>query len=537
MGIPSYFSYIISNYANIIKNLKQLSSNNITMQYLFMDCNSIIYDEFRKLEENIAKNNIEYENIETILINNVISKIGEYIYYIKPSELVYIAFDGVAPLAKMEQQRNRRNKSSILMKMSNATKTNNPSSIWSTSNITPGTKFMENLSIKLKKSFSNTENHYKTKHIIVSGANEPGEGEHKLFQYIRKNSKTIKGNACVYGLDSDLIMLSLFHKKFFQHLFIFRETPEFRNVIPNKNASDEHLFMNISVLGESILSEMNCDVFDSHRLYDYIFMCFLLGNDFLPHFPSLNIRTCGIDVLMDTYRKVMGKFSNKTFISQNMTIQWRNVNAFINELVKGEQKRFVEDFIQRNKISNRNWRINDESSRDFTIQSVPVIYNFKEKYINPESFGWETRYYKSLFSNGEQYNVKPICINYLEGLEWVFKYYTDDCPDWKWSYKYNYPPLLKDLLKFIPNKFNTFIQPNNNKPFSPHLQLAYVLPIYNHHILPQYIQAHIYENEKHYYPDECEFEWAYCKYFWESHVLLPEIPLQTLEKWDKLWVL
>ena len=80
MGIPSYFSYIISNYANIIKNLKQLSSNNITMQYLFMDCNSIIYDEFRKLEENIAKNNIEYENIETILINNVISKIGEYIY-------------------------------------------------------------------------------------------------------------------------------------------------------------------------------------------------------------------------------------------------------------------------------------------------------------------------------------------------------------------------------------------------------------------------------------------------------------------------
>ena len=34
-----------------------------------------------------------------------------------------------------------------------------------------------------------------------------------------------------------------------------------------------------------------------------------------------------------------------------------------------------------------------------------------------------------------------------------------------------------------------------------------------------------------------DIQYAYCKYFWESHVLLPEIPLQTLEKWDKLWVL
>ena len=532
MGIPSYFSYIISNYPNIIKNWKQINSD-FVVNYLFMDCNSIIYDEYRKMEN---EDNINYDNIENILINNVASKIGDYIKYVSPTDLVYIAFDGVAPFAKMEQQRNRRYKNGIISKMNDIIRKTTTVSKWSTSNITPGTQFMFNLSNKIKKIFTNTEQHYKTKKIIVSGSIEEGEGEHKMFQYIRNNKKSINGNAFVYGLDSDLIMLSLFHKTIFSNLFIFRETPEFGKIANNNYEKSDYLFMNISILGNAILQEMNCDVYDSHRLYDYIFMCFLLGNDFLPHFPSLNIRTCGIDVIMDIYRKVIGKYSNRTLISLNMTIQWRNVSIFINELAKRESERFNNEHTQRDKISKRNWGIADESSRDFTVQSVPIIYKYKENYIDPRSFGWESRYYKSLFSKGETYNIKPICINYLEGLEWVFKYYTDDCPDWKWSYKYHYPPLLKDLCKFIPNKFFSFIKPNKNKPFSPSLQLAYVLPKSNHHLLPSNINNYIDQHEKEYYPTEFEFEWAYCKYFWESHAILPEVPLHILEKWDKMWV-
>ena len=197
---------------------------------------------------------------------------------------------------------------------------------WSTSNITPGTDFMNNLSNKIKKAFLNLEEHFNVKRIIVSGSNERGEGEHKIFQFIR-NEKIEKNSHCfVYGLDSDLIMLSLFHCKYFENIYVFRETPEFsKQLISKENENSEFLFLSISTFANAILSELNCSTSDNHRLYDYIFMCFLLGNDFLPHFPSLNIRTFGIDVLIDSYRNLIGKHVNRNFILKNMDIDWKNV--------------------------------------------------------------------------------------------------------------------------------------------------------------------------------------------------------------------
>ena len=68
--------------------------------------------------------------------------------------------------------------------------------------------------------------------------------------------------------------------------------------------------------------------------------------------------------------------------------------------------------------------------------------------------------------------------NYLEGLEWVINYYSNDCIDWTWHYKYNYPPLLQDLKKYTPRFNTTFITNHgkNDESVSELVQLAYVLP-------------------------------------------------------------
>ena len=102
MGIPSYFSYIIKNYPNILKKFqKNFSQKETIFNNLFLDSNSIIYDSMRDIEYKHNDNN----TFERNLISAVCKKIEDYIQQISPNELVYIAFDGVAPVAKLNQQK------------------------------------------------------------------------------------------------------------------------------------------------------------------------------------------------------------------------------------------------------------------------------------------------------------------------------------------------------------------------------------------------------------------------------------------------
>ena len=103
MGIPSFFSFIVKNHSN---TLRKLSSNPIKVDNLYLDCNSIIYDAFYKMDTTTITEDISY-----YIISCVIQTIKEYINLLKPTNNLMIAFDGVAPVAKLEQQRSRRFKS------------------------------------------------------------------------------------------------------------------------------------------------------------------------------------------------------------------------------------------------------------------------------------------------------------------------------------------------------------------------------------------------------------------------------------------
>jgi 5'-3' exonuclease len=208
-------------------------------------------------------------------------------------------------------------------------------------------------------------------------------------------------------------------------------------------------------------------------------------------------------------------------------IQWANFKLLISELAKNETIYITDEYASRNKYDKRTWKTETKADREMALLNIPMIHRVEEKYICPDVTHWEQRYYKALF--GTDNSLDKICVNYLEGLEWTFKYYIGDCPDWRWSYEYHYPPLFVDLINYIPTTEKSILK-HSRKPFTPNVQLAYVLPPAQFDLLPEKTRAYLQTNFSEYYSDTIEFQWAFCRYFWEAHVKFKNVDVEDWEK-------
>ena len=249
MGIPVYFKTLIEDY----NDLCLPHTRKLTIDNLYFDLNCLIHPCCHGLTD------------ETEMYENILDNIHKIVNIVKPNDMVYIAIDGPCPKPKMIQQRLRRFKSAKEKKE------------WDSNKITPGTEFMENLENYLLKKLNINQK------LIFSSSNEPGEGEHKIYNYIRKYKPN---NNCVYGLDADLIMLSLISDS---KIYLLRETTEYRI----EGFETEFVYLDISKLKRCIISNIKPKVYnldDKTLLNDYIFICFFLGNDFIQHTPTVNLR-------------------------------------------------------------------------------------------------------------------------------------------------------------------------------------------------------------------------------------------------------
>jgi 5'-3' exonuclease len=544
MGIPSYFSYIVKNHREIIKKFYQKKENEkegMTIDNLYLDCNSIIYDAVRSID--FTKQDVdEPQDIgldsHQRIFRRVISKIEEYIFILGPTDTVIIAFDGVAPVAKLEQQRERRYKSWYQNEISKSIFKDAKPDAWNTTAITPGTLFMSELNNTIKNYFKKPAN-YNLKKLLVSTSDQVGEGEHKIFKYIRSNSDSHKDKVTViYGLDADLIMLSINHLPICSNIYLFRETPEFIKSIDSSLEPNQHYMLNIPMLTMYIGISMNLyEVGDEkcnykNIAYDYIFLCFLLGNDFMPHFPAVNIRTGGIDKLLNAYKATLGGTGDFLTEQDGKKIIWKNVRKILEFLAEREEEYFKEETKLRDRREkNTHYPIDTAEQKYTKFDAMPCYERELEKYVNPYKEDWQDRYYNALFKmDVDEERKKQICMNYLEGLEWTMKYYTDDCSDWRWSYKYHYPPLLVDLIRYTPYFDTELIAKNKNVAVTPIVQLSYVLPERSLSFLPEKLYNELKQKRPEWYSCDFEFIWAYTRYFWEAHVDLPEIDIDELEQ-------
>ena len=173
---------------------------------------------------------------------------------------------------------------------------------WNNSAITPGTKFMKKLTNRIINYCKELKNNKNIK-IIFSTAETPSEGEHKLLQHIRNSNNNYK--YVVYGLDADLIFLSLSANK--DNIYLMRESNEI-----NKNNKEIFNLVDIDILKNCIIEQVS-DIMSKNDLEkdkiirDFIFICYFLGNDFLPHIPSIDIKCFdknninGLDLVLQAY--------------------------------------------------------------------------------------------------------------------------------------------------------------------------------------------------------------------------------------------
>jgi len=486
MGIPVYFKTLVQEYQDSILIKNKLTS----IKSLFLDLNCAIHPC------------CSGECDEEIMLNKIIFKIEELVQYTGVEDLLYIAVDGIPPKGKMKQQRMRRHKSIYENK------------IWDTNAITPGTKFMDKLNQRLKTI------QYQNLKIIISDSTIRGEGEHKILQYIKNNNLD---NSVIYGLDADLIMLSIVSQK--DNIYLLRERTEY-NIEDTEN---DYIYMNIDKLKDFIVKDITNDIESNVNkeiiLNDYIFICFLLGNDFINHIVSLNLRYNGYNYLIKTYKDLQERYQGYfKLIDLNLEncIHLTFFKEFIRELSLKEDY-FLE---KRKQIRDKQYKISYSrygeifnefekslSDKSLTIESIndfqmSKIHNeedyekSKEMINNLPILFWQKE--KKLKNN---YN-EDICEDYLASLIWTSHYYFKKCVHWKWSTEHNHTPSLKDLSTYLEEK-NSLSFNKENKEYTIEELLKFIFPKESHKLHNYDIKTKNYNLLINPY---------YHRYFWECDI-------------------
>ena len=552
MGVPKFFSYVFNKYkhSNFVFQRESIDNKNITneinnIDYLLIDTNCLIHPMcFKILAENPTLKN--QDKLENKMIEKVLEYITELTNYVKPTKGLFIAIDGVAPVAKIKQQRSRRFKSvhdKVLFDKIRSKYNKDIPNYWNNSAITPGTLFMEKLHNALMKYCKE-----QTLHIIYSSCNTPAEGEHKLLQFIRDNQKNnIDHSYVLYGLDADLIFLALSTNS--DKIYLLREANQM-----NKNEPDGKLnYVSIKIMKECIVETMKNEYLENliepievkldnnNLINDFIFLCYLLGNDFLPHLNALDINKNGIEELLMSYMQVFFELqTNKDNYLLDINKNKIKINeVFLKKLIANLASK--EEQILRDHYAEGRKRMKCNSQDEFDKEMFKIEHlQFKidDPILlgsdNPEN--WRRRYYKHYFGCETDESIEEFCKlfvkNYLMGLKWVTLYYFDKCPSWDWYFPYDIPPLLSDILKYIDDiKINKILF-NEGKPLKPFVQLLCVLPPQSNYLVPNCLKklmANTNSSLSHLYPNDFDQDYINKSKYWMAIPQLPPLEIDLVK--------
>eukprot|EP00759_Apiculatamorpha_spiralis_P043314 PhF_6_TR40782/c0_g1_i3/m.61554 len=520
MGIPKFARWISSRYRRCLARSLPGPAHG-----LLIDMNGIIHpachDDGQQLEGG------EKEMIERVLV-----KVESLIETVNPGELVYLAIDGVAPRAKMKQQRIRRYMSAFgrsggeevdvdeplepeegdaqegegnaaagddnsdgLMSDGEQQDIHNelqgldlgvlqinrkamtapivaqksnlplaPTEVFDDNSISPGTGFMVRVAEALKAKCQTWKTKYPNVTFVISDTQVPGEGEHKLIDFIRKNGNPSK-KYVIHGNDADLILLTLLlHNR---TIILMKEgkwgtqvTLDYYVVDEIRKGLARDLNRRIQKLNPG-LAKSSSAIPSMGLIEDFVFLTTMVGNDFLPHLPTAFISEHTLDNFLEVYAHSFAAMQG--FITDVNGLSPQRLGVFLRNYASVETSFFRYRMKTLNQMA--------ESELGSPLGS-------------PVDNKWRSTYYKTT----GLHDVQATCKKFIEGITWVFGYYTlVGCTDWTWEYPFSHAPLTYDLMVYLSTYQGAHIPfPSSAEPpLPPLLQLTCILPPASKALVPE----------------------------------------------------
>lgn len=509
MGVPGFFSWMrkISRNSSVVfsapRNDPDKHQKATCVDGLLIDVNAALYTIIREWPS----------ETEDEFLNSMVEYIKWVMLHFPPKSLMYLALDGVAPTAKMVTQRARRyepvvttntsikNVEFISSNSPNKRKSAGTGSMyeakpkkrktspepeqmpdwWNRCAFSPGTELMDRVADKLR--ILATELALQNPlAIFLSSTNVPGEGEQKIFDYIRLRKLNDNLKFAVVGSDADILIMGIaairtYRNKRLQILCV-RDQMNKPKVVDGDPLSKRRGFMYVKMdlVRDGILNAIRADddgvVFyksgiptftpkrlgDDQIITDFIALSCMVGNDFLPHIPSMSAYTNSLDKILDAYRTQLYRNSIPLVRRDErgyFCVYVQSLKILLQHLVKTE----IDDAIAL-----------DKQSVETDTITPPSEPNWSERYNN-DRFGDE---------------IEEACHCYVAGIEWTVHYYTNyGCPDLHWKYKWPHAPTLSAILYYLDTKPVPMWNGTHQEYPTTQRQLMNIIPPEAAHLVPE----------------------------------------------------
>lgn len=484
MGIAKFYSWLRNkNYRGALQRYvpQHVSSFSFDLNGLIHNVAQIVYaygegenPDRKKLIEKMDPRTLEAEFHHTFG-----TKLAQIIAAVSPQDTLVLAVDGVAPQAKIAQQRQRRFRAAM---------DSSGKSVFSSNSITPGTEFMKRLDSYIQRWIIAAKNTLPPK-IVYSSHMVKNEGEHKIFSMFRngevgrevgsqEKSENV-GAHVVYGMDADLVMLSMLSP--LNRIFLMRE--DIRDVIDIDN------------LKTAISEEIGTPT----AISDFVVMIFLIGNDFLPHLPTLGDMEEAIETMIRIYKMTNVPLTTGT------EINWEGLSTYLSalsleepRLLEMESKREV--MFPSSMMEAATTKSQVKSGVDIKKTSVFDVNVFRGAWYNnafelkgPKANDIFTKLVPGYTFGPTNAKIVELVKNYLIGIAWVYRYYnlgTSEVNE-EYVYRYLYAPLISDIAatsKQFRIKKESYEFNANAIEINPVHQLLSVLPLTSKDLLPVEVQ-------------------------------------------------